>query len=111
MRRLRVVLCSLCLFATRAVAIDVPPPPAPAAPDAVSIGWMVYVPEVITVKPGTTVTWTNVDDSSHDVQFKDQKSPRLNKYETYHRTFDKAGEYPYICSIHGVHMKGTVVVR
>lgn len=105
------LLASAALFVYPAMAIDVPPPPPPQSPNAVSIGWMVYVPATLTVAAGTTVTWTNVDDSSHDVQFPDQKSPRLNKNESFSRTFAKPGEYPYICSIHGPRMNGKIVVR
>jgi plastocyanin len=107
----RVLLWTALAAAGPALALDVPPPPAPTVPNAVNIGWMVYVPAVITVKPGTTITWTNTDDSNHGVQFPDQKSPRLNKGETYSRTFTAPGEYPYQCQFHGARMTGKVVVK
>ncbi len=61
------------LLATTAMAIEVPPPPAPTTPNSVNVGWMVFVPATITVPVGTTVTWTNVDVSNHIVTFPDQK--------------------------------------
>lgn len=110
-RKLALLLCCLGLVAAPVRAIEVPPPPAPTAPNAVNIGWMVFVPATIAVPAGTTVTWTNADDSNHIVKFPDQKSGRLDKGMTYSRNFTAPGEYPYECGIHGARMKGTVVVR
>ncbi|MDB5988292.1 MAG: hypothetical protein JWR16_3345 [Nevskia sp.] len=98
------------LASSAAIALDVPPPPAPP-PNGVSIGWMVFVPAELTVKPGTTVTWTNWDDSNHGVKFADQKSARLDKGSTYTRTFTSAGEYPYECLFHGARMSGKIIVK
>jgi plastocyanin len=108
---LRTMLIGIGLIATQAMAIDVPPPPAPTAPNAVNIGWLVFVPATLTVPAGTTVTWTNVDDSNHMVKFPDQKSARLDKGSTYSRTFTTAGEYPYMCGIHGPRMTGKIIVK
>lgn len=110
--RFAAALLGAALLAPAATqAIDVPPPPAPAAPNAVNIGWMVFVPGTLTVAPGTTVTWTNTDDSNHMIKFADQKGPRLDKGQTYSRTFGAAGTYPYQCGIHGPRMTGTIVVK
>ncbi len=108
--RRQVVATLLLAVCGSALAIDAPPPPAPP-PNGVSIGWMVFVPATLTVAPGTTVTWTNWDDSNHGVKFADQKSGRLDKGATYTRTFTAPGEYPYICVFHGERMKGTVIVK
>lgn len=110
-RKLAALLCSLALASPPSRAIEVPPPPAPTAPNAVNIGWMVFVPATITVPAGTTITWTNADDSNHIVGFPDQKSGRLDKGMSYSRSFATPGEYPYICAMHGVRMKGLVIVR
>jgi plastocyanin len=101
----------LSLWTHTASAIDVPPPPAPTEPNAVNIGWMVFVPAQITVSAGTTVTWTNADDSNHRIKFPDQMGPRLDKGQTYSKTFTTPGTYPYQCGIHGPRMTGTVVVK
>ena len=106
----RALLLSL-LAAVPAYAIEVPPPPAPSDPNAVNIGWMVFVPATLTVKAGTTVTWTNTDDSNHMIKFPDQKGPRMDKGQTYTRTFATPGTYPYQCGIHGPRMTGTIVVQ
>jgi plastocyanin len=72
------------------------------------------VQEKITVKKGTTVTWTNEDSAKHDVtpdsetsEFK--ASPLFGKGETHKVTFKTPGTYTYYCSPHP-YMKGTVEV-
>jgi OOP family OmpA-OmpF porin len=110
-RTLAALVAFLGATTTTARAIDVPPPPAPTAPNAVNIGWMAFVPATLTVPAGTTVTWTNTDDSNHMVKFADQKGPRMDKGATYSRTFTAPGEYPYQCGIHGPRMTGKVIVK
>jgi plastocyanin len=57
------------------------------------------------------VTWTNGDDSPHQVTFlKDQqRSPILVKGRSHSQTFASAGTYDYICGLHP-NMKGSVEV-
>lgn len=73
-----------------------------------------YAPGTITVKKGTTVTWTNQDAVRHDVtpdtatdEFK--KSELLSKGESFSVTFNTTGTFSYYCSPHP-YMKGTVTV-
>jgi plastocyanin len=79
--------------------------------DAVSIKEMKFDPATITVKPGTTVTWTNKDDHDHTVFANDEsfKSGNLSHGEKFEHKFDKKGKFKYACSYHP-RMKGTVVV-
>ena len=71
-----------------------------------------FGPVMLTVAPGTKVTWTNRDDIPHTVVADDKtfKSKTLDTDETFSYTFDKPGTYAYFCSIHP-HMTGTVVVK
>jgi plastocyanin len=84
--------------------------PAPAA--SVQIGNFTFSQPTITVKPGTTVTWTNGDDIPHTVVSKDGvfKSKVLDTGDKFSFTFAKAGQFGYFCSIHP-HMTGTVIVK
>jgi plastocyanin len=79
--------------------------------DQVSIKDMKFSPATLTVKPGTTVTWTNKDDHDHTVVASDEsfKSGNLGHGETFEHKFDKKGKFKYACSYHP-RMKGTVVV-
>jgi plastocyanin len=85
--------------------------PAPPA-TAVSIGNFTFKAPVVTVRPGTTVTWTNGDDIPHTVVSKDGvfKSKVLDTGDKFSFTFAKAGQFGYFCSLHP-HMTGTVVVK
>jgi plastocyanin len=85
------------------------PPPAAAA---VSIDNFTFKAPVLTVKPGTTVTWTNGDDIPHTVVSKDGlfKSKVLDTGDKFSFTFAKPGQFGYFCSIHP-HMTGTIVVK
>lgn len=71
-----------------------------------------FRPQTLTVAVGTTVTWTNRDDIPHTVVSDDGvfKSKARDTDEKFSYTFDKAGTYPYHCSIHPK-MTGQVVVH
>jgi plastocyanin len=84
---------------------------APVAANTVSIKNFAFAPAAVTVKVGTTITWTNTDQEAHTVTSKDGAfhSPVLNAGSTYHYTFTKPGTYNYLCTIHPF-MTATVVV-
>ena len=71
-----------------------------------------FSPQTITIKPGTTVIWTNRDDIPHTVVSDDRvfKSKVLDTDDKFSFTFDKAGSFPYFCSIHPK-MTGKVIVQ
>ena len=78
----------------------------------ITISGFKFDPATVTVTIGTTVTWTNRDSANHTVVADDGswKSPSLATGDTFSYTFDKAGTYTYICSIHPA-MKGTITVK
>ena len=78
----------------------------------VTIDNFVFEPGRLTVKAGTTVTWTNRDDIPHTVAAKERlfKSKVMDTDESYSFTFSTPGEYTYFCSLHP-HMTGTIVVE
>ena len=73
-----------------------------------------FGPASLAVAVGTTVTWTNRDDIPHTVVSTDDaktfKSKVLDTDEKFSFTFNKAGTYPYFCSIHPK-MTGKVIVQ
>lgn len=85
---------------------------AETAPAAVRIDNFTFNDPVLTVAPGTTVTWTNGDDIPHTVVSKDGlfKSKVLDTGDQFSFTFTKPGEYGYFCSLHP-HMTGLIVVK
>ena len=84
---------------------------APSTAGTVSIKGFAFAPKSITVAKGTTVTWTNLDGSTHSVVATDTSfvSNDLAKGATFQHTFDAAGTFPYICGIHN-YMTGTITV-
>src|ERR1700760_3145530 len=77
-----------------------------AAPAGKIVGGKVdnfsFSPQTITIAAGTTVIWTNRDDIPHTVVSDDKvfKSKVLDIDEKFSYTFDKAGNFPYFCSVH-----------
>ncbi len=71
-----------------------------------------FVPQTVTVKAGTTVTWVNRDDVPHTVVSteKEFRSQVLDTDGTYTHTFTAPGSFDYYCSVHP-HMKGKVIVE
>ena len=100
------VACALIMTTVSAMSRAAPAPSA-----AVSIDNFTFKAPVLTVKPGTTVTWTNGDDIPHTVVAKDGsfKSKVLDTGDRFSFTFAKAGTYAYFCALHP-HMTGSVIV-
>jgi plastocyanin len=75
-----------------------------------------FSPQVLTVKVGTQVKFSNKDDVTHTVTSDTGAfdSGSLRKGEEFFYTFTEAGEFPYYCAPHGgpggVGMSGKIVV-
>jgi plastocyanin len=72
---------------------------------SVAIEDFAFSPSKLTIKKGTTVTWTNKDTARHDVtpdnETADFKASKLlAKGESYSVTFNSLSTYTYICSPH-----------
>ena len=90
---------------------------------AVTIQNFAFTPQRLTVKAGTTVTWTNNDSAPHTVTSSDGISTSASTTSlfngsvspgaTFSYTFAKAGTYYYLCTIHkseaGMH--GEIIVQ
>ena len=71
-----------------------------------------FMPETLTIKAGTAVTWVNRDEEPHNVVSLDRvfRSKAIDGGEKFTATFDKPGTYNYICAVHP-HMRGKIVVE
>ena len=72
-----------------------------------------FDPPTLQVKVGTTVTWINEDNFTHNVHFlsgADWQSPPLRPGQQTSFTFTKPGEYRYQCDFHAQMMKGVIIV-
>jgi plastocyanin len=82
------------------------------AASQVMIDNFVYSPVPLTIKVGTTVTWTNHDDIPHTVDSTQGKfkSAALDTDDKFEFKFTEAGEYPFYCRIHPK-MTGKIIVQ
>jgi plastocyanin len=78
----------------------------------ISIQSFQFVPAILTIKPGTAVTWINRDEEPHNVVSPDRvfRSKAIDGGEKFTTVFDKPGTYNYICAVHP-HMRGKIVVE
>jgi plastocyanin len=81
-------------------------------PGTVAIADFLFGPETVVVNAGQKVTWTNTDDSPHQilVQSKDLRSDVMLRGETQSLAFDQPGTYEYSCGLHPS-MKGKIEVK
>jgi plastocyanin len=88
------------------------PQPGGEPTEQVMIRDFAFVPPELSVPAGSTVSWTNEDGTTHTVRDSEGTviaSSNLGQGDTYTVTFDEAGTYDYICTIH-TNMTGTVTV-
>jgi plastocyanin len=91
-------------------------------PGAATLANKAFSPDIINVKAGSSVTWTDKDTTAHTVtsgtgyndankgkEFDSGVSTLLTSGKTFSHTFNTAGEIPYFCQIHPT-MVGKVVV-
>lgn len=82
-----------------------------------------FFPSEIEVEPGTQVVFVNADRMPHNVVHGQPRetsnetlfeSPTLRAGQKWAYVFEETGEYPFMCTISGHHLRGmvgTVVVR
>jgi 3',5'-cyclic-AMP phosphodiesterase len=78
---------------------------------AVNIDNFSFSPAALTVRRGTSITWTNHDDIPHNIVATNKAfaSPVLDTDDKFTHQFAEPGEYGYYCSIHPK-MTGRLVV-
>jgi plastocyanin len=115
-----IMLVLSCLF-SGCTSAQSPPATTPATPipaggsNQIAIKNFAFSPAALTIKTGTTVTWTNQDGAPHQIA-SDPGTPVAFKSESlvngasYQFTFTQAGTYSYYCTIHPS-MKGTIIVQ
>jgi plastocyanin len=109
------VAAALAMAAARPAAAAAQPAQAQpaAAAQAVAIANFTFTPQTLTVRAGTTVTWTNKDDIPHGIAWADNafaRSKPLDTDDSYSLTLTTPGTYKYFCYIHP-HMTGLIVVE
>ncbi len=71
-----------------------------------------FDPATITIKVNDSISWSNDDDSDHDISADDNSfdSGNLKSGKTFTHQFTSVGSFGYHCSLHP-REKGTVVVE
>lgn len=97
-----------------ALAVALMAAPAAAHGPTVRIGHNRVTPTRVTITPGTTVHFHNLDDmpGGHSIVADDDSfsSPALAKNGDWHHVFPEVGEYPFHIREHP-DARGTIVVR
>jgi plastocyanin len=85
---------------------------AKSGPGVVAIADFLFGPEKVEIKAGEKITWTNTDDSPHQVTLtgKGTRTAVMLKGQSVDLLFDGPGVYDYICGLHP-NMKGKVEVK
>ena len=93
-------LAVLCLLAAAHQANAAPPAAA-----QIEIKNFMFTPNAVTIKAGSTVTWSNKDDEPHTVVSDAGlfRSAAMDTDETFSFTFDKPGTYH---SVSYTHLRG-----
>ena len=106
MTRARTFALSLLFLSATAVQADA------ATPQAIDIRKFAFMPKEITVAPGTTIVWTNHDETPHILLANDKSfaSKAMDTDERFEFTFTRAGDFGYFCTMHPF-MTGIVHVR
>jgi plastocyanin len=81
-------------------------------PNRIVVKDFMFMPNSLTVKAGSTVTWANMDDEPHAVVSNTGlfRSAAMDTNESFSFKFEQAGTYHFRCSIHP-RMVGTIVVQ
>jgi plastocyanin len=88
-------------------------PSAAGGGTEVSMKDIKFNPGSVTVNAGDTVTWVNDDSVGHDVTadgFKSGDPGAMQNGDTFEHTFDAAGKFDYVCTVHPG-MEGSVTVK
>lgn len=85
---------------------------AKTGPADVNIAGFTFGPTKLTAAPGAAVTWTNADDSPHQVTVAGAplKTAVLLRGQSASLKFDKVGVFEYACALHPG-MKGSVEIK
>jgi plastocyanin len=90
----------------------------PATPEPserrITIDNFAFGPQVLTVAPGTRVTWLNRDDVPHTATSSDSpegfNSRAIDTDEQFSHVFVRPGTYRYFCAVHPK-MTATIIVK
>jgi plastocyanin len=119
---LKIMILSIVVIMAGCTKSDnsVSPPVSGSSPGANEV-WMqgiAFNPVTKTISGGTTITWTNKDNTTHTATSGVPNSPdglfnsgNLGNGGTFSFKFTTAGTFKYYCMIHGAMMTATMIVQ
>ena len=112
LRRCRSWLTAAGVAVVWGIALCAPSTAETPDPNTVLIKDFMFMPNSLTVKAGSTVTWANQDDEPHTVTSNTGlfRSGAIDTNESFSFKFDTPGTYHFTCSIHP-RMVGSIVVQ
>ena len=69
-----------------------------------------FDPDVVQIRAGQSVTWTNHDNFTHTVRVDGRPDHTVRRGDSVTIRFDKPGTYDYVCTLHSHDMHGQVIV-
>ena len=111
-RALRPVVVATLLLSV-GMSVGASAAPSGAKTLDVTIQNFAYSPNPLTIDPGDTIRWTNLDSASHSAVTVQAGfvTQVLSQGQSTTTLFDRPGTYEYVCAVHGASMRGTIVVR
>ncbi len=111
-RRTQLLMTAVGMLLLEAMEVYLPSSAETSDSGKIIVKNFMFNPTPLTVKTGSIVTWTNMDDEPHTVVSDTGtfKSGGMDTNETFSYKFDKPGTYHFTCSIHP-RMAGTIVVQ
>ncbi len=112
LRRTQMLITAVDAVVMGAMEMHIPSLPDTADATEIIVKDIAFNPTPLTVKTGSTVTWTNMDNEPHTVVSDTGafKSGGMDTNDSFSFKFDKPGTYHFTCSIHP-RMVGTVIVQ
>jgi len=96
--------------APRKIAVQTAVPQRQSSNRRVTISGFAFMPALLEVAAGETVTWVNDDGAPHSVAVTNREvSDTVMPGSSYSANFDRPGTFDYLCSIHP-YMSGKIVV-
>jgi len=110
--RIVTVVAAACAALLAVTALVPASAASPQAAIDLGIRQFAFAPQEITVAPGTKIVWINHDEAPHTVVSNDKSfaSKGLDTDDKFEHTFEREGDFGYICSVHPF-MTGVVHVR
>jgi plastocyanin len=112
MGRNRLLLMAVSMVMLGGMEVYMPSVAETSDPTKIVVKDFMFMPNSLTVKAGSTVTWANMDDEPHTVVSNTGlfRSAAMDTNESFSFKFDQPGTYHFTCSIHP-RMVGTIVVQ